>query len=164
MSKKQKFRETLYQIELLKRKKVQKLLLDMGLTPGQGQARILSFLSAHSPVSQKEIADACFLDVTTMSRTLDKMERQGLLRRERDPKCRRTYQVELTEEGAGKAKEVETGFRHLEEFMCSGIPDEELEGMIRGLGKIRENLLRDEKENEKLQFTPNRRPHAHSSR
>ena len=58
MTERQKFREVLFEIELRKRKKVQELLVKMGLTPGQGQARILSFLSAHSPVSQKEIADA----------------------------------------------------------------------------------------------------------
>lgn len=147
MTKKQKFRETLYQIELLKRKKVQKFLLDIGLTPGQGQARILIFLSVHSPVSQREIADACLLDVTTMSRTLDKMERQGLLRRERDPECRRAYRVELTGEGCRKAEEVKKGFRCLEDIMCSEVSDEELEELIRGLEKIRENLRRDGREN-----------------
>ena len=147
MTKKQKFRETLNQIELLKRKKVQKFLLDIGLTPGQGQARILIFLSVHSPVSQREIADACLLDVTTMSRTLDKMERQGLLRRKRDPECRRAYRVELTEEGCRKAEEVKKGFRCLEDIMCSEVSDEELEELIRGLEKIRENLRRDGREN-----------------
>lgn len=147
MTKKQKFRETLYQIELLKRKKVQRFLLDIGLTPGQGQARILIFLSAHSPVTQKEIADACLLDVTTMSRTLDKMERQGLLRRERDPECRRAYRVELTEAGYQKAEEVKKGFLCLEDIMCSEVSDKELDELICGLEKMRENLLRDGKEN-----------------
>ena len=53
MTERQRFRETLYQIELLKRRRVQSFLLDIGLTPGQGQARILMYLSGHSMVSQK---------------------------------------------------------------------------------------------------------------
>ena len=39
----QRLREILFQIELLKRRKVQRFLLEIGLTPGQGQARILIF-------------------------------------------------------------------------------------------------------------------------
>ena len=50
---KQRLREILFQIELLKRRKVQRFLLAIGLTPGQGQARILIYLSSHSSVTQK---------------------------------------------------------------------------------------------------------------
>lgn len=78
---KQSLREILFQIELLKRRKVQRFLLDIGLTPGQGQARILAYLSSHSSVTQKEIADRCMLDVTTMSRVLNKLEEMGLISR-----------------------------------------------------------------------------------
>ena len=103
---KQSLREILFQIELLKRRKVQRFLLDIGLTPGQGQARILAYLSSHSSVTQKEIADRCMLDVTTMSRVLNKLEEMGLISRQRDPGCRRAYQIGLTEAGQQKAEEV----------------------------------------------------------
>ena len=68
MTERQKFREVLFEIELRKRKKVQEFLVEMGLTPGQGQARILSYLSVNDRVTQRETADACLLDATTMSR------------------------------------------------------------------------------------------------
>ena len=64
----QQLREILFEIELIKRKQVQEFLLGIGLTPGQGQARILVFVDTHPDVTQREIADACMLDVTTMSR------------------------------------------------------------------------------------------------
>ena len=115
---KQSLREILFQIELLKRRKVQRFLLDIGLTPGQGQARILVYLSSHSSVTQKEIADRCMLDVTTMSRVLNKLEEMGLIRRQRDPGCRRAYQIGLTEAGRQKAEEVNRGFERLEEMLC----------------------------------------------
>ena len=76
------FMDILYRIELKKRKIVQKFLVEIGLTPGQGQARILRYLSHHPHITQKEIADACMLDVTTMSRVLDKLEKLGLIIRE----------------------------------------------------------------------------------
>ena len=73
-------RKTLFEIEQQKRARVQRFLLEIGLTPGQGQARILSSLAAAGNVTQRELADACLMDVTTMSRTLDRLEEKGLIR------------------------------------------------------------------------------------
>lgn len=137
---KQELREVLFQIELLKRKRVQEFLLRIGLTPGQGQARILVFLDSHSSVTQREIADACMLDVTTMSRTLDKLERKGLLLRERDPKCRRSYQISLTAEGRKKAEEVREGFAEMEDILCAGFQEEEVRKLTEQLKKVKANL------------------------
>ena len=161
MTERQKFRETLYQIELLKRRKVQRFLLNMGLTPGQGQARILMYLSGHSMVSQKEIADGCMLDVTTLSRVLDKMEKMGLLLRERDVRNRRAYMVALTDQGMEKAEEVKKGFQKLEDVMCSGMSEREVSGITEALIKVRDNLKaedglveeRCEKESENMDLT-----------
>lgn len=137
----QELREVLFQIELLKRKKVQDFLLRNGLTPGQGQARILVFLAGHPWVSQRETADACILDVTTMSRTLDKLEKQGLILRERDPKCRRSYRISLTDAGRAKARELTAGFQELEAILCSGFQEQEIEALIGQLLRVKENLI-----------------------
>ena len=147
----QQLREILFQIELIKRKRVQEFLLGIGLTPGQGQARILVFVDAHPAVTQKEIADACMLDVTTMSRTLDKLQKQGLIIRERDPGCRRSCRISLTEEGREKAKAVRSGFAEIEQMICSGFREEEIGQLAGQLLRIKENLLSEgesEQENE----------------
>lgn len=142
---KQSLREILFQIELLKRRKVQRFLLDIGLTPGQGQARILVYLSSHSSVTQKEIADRCMLDVTTMSRVLNKLEEMGLISRQRDPGCRRAYQIGLTEAGRQKAEEVKRGFERLEEMLCRELSEEEIGSLTTGLKKVKESLETDER-------------------
>lgn len=142
---KQSLREILFQIELLKRRKVQRFLLDIGLTPGQGQARILAYLSSHSSVTQKEIADRCMLDVTTMSRVLNKLEEMGLISRQRDPGCRRAYQIGLTEAGQQKAEEVNRGFERLEEMLCRELSEEEIGSLTTGLKKVKESLETDER-------------------
>jgi len=142
---KQSLREILFQIELLKRRKVQRFLLDIGLTPGQGQARILAYLSSHSSVTQKEIADRCMLDVTTMSRVLNKLEEMGLISRQRDPGCRRAYQIGLTEAGRQKAEEVNRGFERLEEMLCRELSEEEIGSLTTGLKKVKESLETDER-------------------
>lgn len=142
---KQSLREILFQIELLKRRKVQRFLLDIGLTPGQGQARILVYLSSHSSVTQKEIADRCMLDVTTMSRVLNKLEEMGLISRQRDPGCRRAYQIGVTEAGRQKAEEVNRGFERLEEMLCRELSEEEIGSLMTGLKKVKESLETDER-------------------
>ena len=142
---KQSLREILFQIELLKRRKVQRFLLDIGLTPGQGQARILVYLSSHSSVTQKEIADRCMLDVTTMSRVLNKLEEMGLISRQRDPGCRRAYQIGLTEAGQQKAEEVNRGFERMEEMLCRELSEEEIGSLTTGLKKVKESLETDER-------------------
>lgn len=142
---KQSLREILFQIELLKRRKVQRFLMDIGLTPGQGQARILVYLSSHSSVTQKEIADRCMLDVTTMSRVLNKLEEMGLISRQRDPGCRRAYQIGLTEAGRQKAEEVNRGFERLEEMLCRELSEEEIGSLTTGLKKVKESLETDER-------------------
>ena len=142
---KQSLREILFQIELLKRRKVQRFLLDIGLTPGQGQPRILVYLSSHSSVTQKEIADRCMLDVTTMSRVLNKLEEMGLISRQRDPGCRRAYQIGLTEAGRQKAEEVNRGFERLEEMLCRELSEEEIGSLTTGLKKVKESLETDER-------------------
>lgn len=142
---KQSLREILFQIELLKRRKVQRFLLDIGLTPGQGQARILVYLSSHSSVTQKEIADRCMLDVTTMSRVLNKLEEMGLISRQRDPGCRRAYQIGLTEAGRQKAEEVNRGFERLKEMLCRELSEEEIGSLTTGLKKVKESLETDER-------------------
>lgn len=137
---KQRLRRLLFEIEQLKRNKVQDFLLSIGLTPGEGQARILMSLAASEHVSQRKLADECMLDVTTMSRTLDRLERQGLIERKRDPGCRRAYRISLTEAGRMKAEVVKEGFARLEEMLFDGFGQEELEQLAEELGKIRDNL------------------------
>lgn len=133
-------RLTLLRIELLKRRKVQDFLLSAGLTPGQGQARILSVLSDCAPMTQRELADACLLDVTTMSRTLDKMEKQGLLQRIRDSKNRRSYQISLTQTGLEKADQVNEAFSRLGKILRKNLDGQELACLVELLGRVEENL------------------------
>lgn len=140
-------REAFFQIELKKRRKVQNFLLKSGLTPGQGQARILRYLAEQGPANQKELADGSGLDVTTMSRTLDKMEQAGYLIRTRNPRCRRSCQVELTPGGREKAEEVGAGFDRLEEILVGGMTETEQKTLLDLLEKVEQNLNQDTEEN-----------------
>lgn len=137
---KQKIRRVFLEIEQLKRARIQEVLLSLGLTPGHGQARTLMALLRLESASQKELAVECLLDVTTMSRTLDRLQNMGLVERRRDPMSRRTFRVSLTEEGKKLAKKVAEEFSKIDEAICMGFSDEELEKLLSQLERVRENL------------------------
>lgn len=114
--------------------------LELGLTVGEGQPRILDCLLDREELTQRELADLCMFDVTTMSRTLDKMEQAGLIQRNKNPVSRRSHLISLTEKGKEKGKQVREEFNWLDEMLQKGLAREELETLYRILEKIEKNL------------------------
>jgi MarR family transcriptional regulator, organic hydroperoxide resistance regulator len=63
-------------------------------------ALVVLHLLEHGPRTQRDLARYCRVEAQTMSRTLDRMERAGLVRRTPDPRDRRRRRVQRTAEGA----------------------------------------------------------------
>jgi DNA-binding MarR family transcriptional regulator len=91
-------------------------------------------------MNQKELADACLMDVTTMSRTLDRMEKDGLLKRENNPASRRSWNVSLTDYGAQKADEVIRIFNRIDNVIYNGFSEEEVQTLSVMADKVEKNL------------------------
>ena len=91
-------------------------------------------------MTQRELADRCFVDVTTISRTVDRLGKAGLLRKEIDPSCRRSCLISLTEEGREKAEQVKEIFEKGDEIWWEAFDEEELETFYRQLQKMEESL------------------------
>ena len=64
-----------------------------------GQWPLLLYLWEQDGLSQKQLSRRVQIDESTTTRTLDRMERDGLVRRERDKSDRRRINVYLTERG-----------------------------------------------------------------
>ena len=107
-------RHYLFDVEMLRRRLLRPYFIDMGLTVGQGQPRILYELRKGGGMTQRELSDVCLIDVTTMSRTLDRLENMGLIIRESNPECRRSWMIKLTKEGEIKADKVSDLFNMAE--------------------------------------------------
>jgi MarR family transcriptional regulator for hemolysin len=136
----QNIRELMVRGEKARKQIFSPLLSGFGLTPGQGQARILYYLYIKDHITQKELADNCHIEVTTMSRNLDKLEGLGLLTRENNPDCRRSFLICLTEKGFAEAREIQKVFDQFEEIVCEDISKEEVEVFCRVLLKMCDNL------------------------
>ena len=105
----------------------------------------MSFLYEEDHITQSELAKRCELDVTTISRTLDKMVGAGWIRRLAKPGCRRSVLIEITEEGRKKAEAVRVLFARVDDRIWEDFTEEEMEGIRQGLRKIYKNLCREEK-------------------
>lgn len=140
---KSELREAMILVDLARKRLLQPQFLNLGLTLGQGQPRILNHLLRQEGLSQKELADLCYMDVTTLSRTLDHMERAGLLLRQRDPDCRRAFQIVLTDKGRRVAQQVREIFSSLDDRLLSALAPEEAELVTAALKKIGAVLQRE---------------------
>ena len=141
-------KNAIFDVEMLRRRFIRPYFTELGLTVGQGQPRILKELREHGTMSQRELSDACLIEVTTMSRTIDRLEKMGLVKRETNPACRRSWTIALTEEGCEMADKVIEIFEMTDGIMKSGMSEEELEILSAGLEKVKENLWAAIKDNE----------------
>lgn len=137
---KNEIREILHRLDMERKKFLGPKLQVLGLTVGEGQARALHTLLEEGTMTQKQLADLCMRDAATMSRNIDRLEKAGLLKRENNPGCRRSYLICLTEEGKEKAKQVQKIFRELDERIWGDIPEKEMEQLYETLLRIERNL------------------------
>ena len=142
-----KVRQLLVRSEKARKHLLQPYFSQIGLAFGQGHARILDALMKKDHVTQKELADTCHMDVTTMSRSLARLEESGYRVRERDPGCRRSFLICLTGEGIMEAEKVHQVLDFVDRQIWKGLTPEEMEQFCACLEKICDNL-------EHCDFTP----------
>lgn len=73
-----------------------------GVTPGQ--YAVLRCLWDENGLTARKLADRLYLDGSTITGILDRMEQRGLIKKLVDPKDRRALQVMLTETGRNLEK------------------------------------------------------------
>lgn len=135
---KQKIREAMLEMETARKRILQPVFQSLGLSIGQ--PRILNKLYEKDHVTQRELADKCYLDVATMSRNLDRLEEAGYLTREKHPDCRRSFLIVLTKQGRERAAQVHECFLRMDEKIWQGITEKEAELFLSCATKIIENL------------------------
>ncbi len=138
MNKKQKIRDMMFCVEMMRKRRLHPVWAKMGLIAGQ--PRVLFQLSQKDRITQKELSDACCIEPATLSRALDRLEAMGYITRNDNPDCRRSFLIEITEEGKSMAEQVCQTFAEVEERMTEGFSAEEMDLMENMLGRSYENL------------------------
>ena len=137
---KRQTRQLLIQAGKVRRTLLQPCFAQIGLAMGQGHARILDSLLTEDHITQKELADRCQMDATTMSRSLDKLQQSGFLNRKQDPASRRSFLICLTDAGRREARIVRRLLNYLDDQTWKGFEPDELERFHEYLKRVLDNL------------------------
>jgi MarR family transcriptional regulator, transcriptional regulator for hemolysin len=101
---------------------------------------VLSALSDVGIVSQAALASHVHLEGATITHHIDRLEAQGLVRRQSDPDDRRVRRLELTASGAELHNRLFAAVKELERTMTGGVEAEERRAFQRVLERVSANL------------------------
>ncbi|MEV0381068.1 MarR family winged helix-turn-helix transcriptional regulator [Nonomuraea sp. NPDC050643] len=103
---------------------------------GVGQHLVLKMLAAVGPCSQQTLSEELRIDRSVMVTVCDDLERAGLVRRERNPRDRRSYAVTVTESGRRRLTEAEQSIPAFLDGTFQPLSPEERDQLTALLGKL----------------------------
>ncbi|RJL24461.1 MarR family winged helix-turn-helix transcriptional regulator [Bailinhaonella thermotolerans] len=103
---------------------------------GVGQHLVLQMLDAVGPCSQQTLSEELRIDRSVMVSVCDDLERAGLVRRERNPRDRRSYAVTITDSGRRRLAEARTSIPGFLDDTFGTLTPEERDQLGALLGKL----------------------------
>ena len=128
------------QVSRLEHARAHELLEELGLY--RGQHRILRALWVQDGLTHTELSGHAHVRPSTISTTIQRMEKAGLVERKHDAEDQRISRVYLTPVGRALQGDVEQARHKLEEEMFAGFTLEERVLLRRLFLQMRENLVR----------------------
>ena len=119
-------------------RQLMKGLEESGLSTGQ--PKVLAYLKSNEGESQKELAQACLLEPSSVTVLLQRMEKQGLIERRQREGDRKTRSIFLTECGHTLSALAVERFYEVERLAFEGVSEEEAAVFSRVCEKMLENL------------------------
>jgi MarR family transcriptional regulator, organic hydroperoxide resistance regulator len=119
--------------------RIRQLLQGLGLHPGH--ELLLMHLWDTGPQRQTDLAAEFDTDSASMTRTVQRLERAGFVRRRPDPLDGRATLVESTPAGNALRRRVEQLWSRLEADTVGDMPASQERQLLRGLRKLETNLL-----------------------
>lgn len=114
------------------------LLEQIGVGPGQ--VHILSQLNYHGELTQRELAEHTHVTAATISGTLKRMEKAGIVYRTDDNRDARVSIVRLTEKGKVVAEQARQQYVAADKDMLKGFTESECDMLVSCLERMRENI------------------------
>jgi DNA-binding MarR family transcriptional regulator len=102
--------------------------------------RVLMILGERSPRGTREIAEAAVINLSTMTRIIQRMTAAGLVSATASVEDARVTLVTLTQDGRDKLREARRASAPVYEHLVTGLAPEEFERMIGLLNRMHDNL------------------------
>lgn len=107
---------------------------EVGIGPGTWFT--LTMLIREDGISQGEVSHKFEVDPSRVTRLAQRLEKEGLLRRERDPEDNRVVRLRVTEEGRRLIESRQERRERFEDRIRQELSDEEIEEFRRVLGIV----------------------------
>ena len=120
------------------RKLAGSLLHDLGLAAGQ--ELLLMLLWDESPQSQADLTRQLMVEPPTTAKMLARLERNGVISRDRSRVDRRVVLVSLTDEGRALEEPVRAAWEALEELTTAGLTEAECDQLRSLLARLAGSL------------------------
>ncbi len=124
---------------------------EVGAWPGQ--IPLLLWLLEEDGMIQKDIIARTGIEQSTVAEHLERMERMGLVRRDRGPDDRRTFRIHLTAEGRSISEKLVVGLETGARIFTKGISKEDMAVFDSVMQRIIDNLNKfvDQSKSEKAE-------------
>lgn len=99
---------------------------DASSSPAEGH--LLTYLRSYGPVSIRALVRVFGWKASTFTSILDRLERPGLVRREMNPRDRRSFLIQLTESGRARADLMVTQLIELEDEIRAHVSVADIHG------------------------------------
>jgi DNA-binding MarR family transcriptional regulator len=132
-----------YQVNHLARLLAQALatrIAPYGVVPGQFAQLLVLF--EEDGLTQRELCDRVRIEQATMAKTLQRMQRDGLVRCDPDPDDRRRIRVYLTDQARALESELVATARSVNTFATDGLTDAEIASYLDLTARLVNNLER----------------------
>ncbi len=105
-----------------------------------GELIIIMFLSTHENVNQEAISKTYLIDKGMVAKTLDRLEKKGLIMRRQNPDNKRENILSLQQEGIDVFHMMSDILEEWNKILYEGISKEDIECLKRVTGKMVENV------------------------
>ena len=102
--------------------------------------QILTYVNRHENVIQKDLEEDTKLKKSSITGSLDALEKKGLIKRVQGKDDRRKNYIVLTKKAYRYQDEIVKKFARLDEIVAKGISEKELRQLEKTMDKIIENL------------------------
>lgn len=104
------------------------------------QCQVLGYLALEGDLTQTELAERMAVEGPTLAGILDRMEREGWIRRHDCPTDRRKKIVRPAEQAEPVWEQIVRGARRLRQRAAAGLTADEVETLRQLLTRVRQNL------------------------
>ncbi|MDE8651531.1 MarR family winged helix-turn-helix transcriptional regulator [Novosphingobium album (ex Liu et al. 2023)] len=111
---------------------------EVGAWPGQ--IPLLLWLLEEGNLIQKELIARTGMEQSTVAEHLDRMERMGLVKREREPQDRRAFRICLTDKGRAISGDLVENIKEGVPIFTKGLTSDQLAGFNQAINTIIDNL------------------------